>query len=124
MPIERIQWIAIFFSLLFLAFIAQLIIKGKLREEYAFIWIICTLLLVVFSFWREGLEFLSELFGVKEAPNLVFTGAIGAICVYLLHLSIVNSKLQQNNKKLAQSMAELEKKVSELTFQHESDERS
>ena len=93
----KIQIIAIAVSLLFLLYIVRLIVKGKLREEYSIIWIACTLVLIVFSFWREGLEVMAHLVGVYEAPNLVFTGAIFAVFIYLLHLSVVVSKLHSQN---------------------------
>ncbi len=108
---EKIQMIAIIVSLGFLGYIARLIYKGKLREEYAFIWIICTVLLITFAFWREGLVVMAKLFGVIEAPNLVFTGAIFMILVYLLHLSVTVSRLQESNKKLAQDIALMKEKM-------------
>ncbi len=111
---ERIQIIAIIISLLFLLYISWLMVKGKLREEYAIVWLVCTAGLLLFSFWRNGLEILSRLFGVFEAPNLVFTGAIFAIMIYLLHLSVVNSRLQYNNKKLAQELALLKEKIEQM----------
>ncbi|MBL7893391.1 MAG: DUF2304 domain-containing protein [Bacteroidia bacterium] len=107
----RIQIIAIISSLLFLYYIARLILKGKLREEYAIMWIICTAVLVLFSFWRDGLEIISDLIGVYAPPNTVFIGAIIAILIYLLHLSLVVSKLQEQNKILAQEIAILKQKA-------------
>lgn len=103
----KIQIIAITVSLLFLIYIIRLIIKGKLREEYSIVWIVCTLILIIFSFWRDGLEILATIVGVYEAPNLIFTGAIFAVLIYLLHLSIVVSKLHYQNKQLAQDLAML-----------------
>ena len=107
----RIQIIAIITSILFLLYIMRLILKGKLREEYSIVWIICTAVLVVFSFWRIGLVVMADLMGVYEAPNLVFTAAIFAIFIYLLHLSVVVSKLHEENKKLAQDIALLKEKM-------------
>lgn len=107
----KIQIIAIAISLLFLLYIIRLIIKGKLREEYSIVWIVCTIVLIVFSFWRNGLEVMAKLLGVYEAPNLIFTGAIFAILIYLLHLSVVISKLQSQNKQLAQDIALLKEKM-------------
>src|SRR5580698_8210829 len=101
----RIQIITIIVNLLFILYIARLIVKGKLREEYAIVWIICTVFLMVFSFWPDGLELLRKMTGVVVAANLVFTGFIFAILVYLLHLSVVASKLHNNNKKLAQEIS-------------------
>jgi hypothetical protein len=108
---DRIQILAILASLGFLLYIARLIVKGKLREEYAIIWIVCTLVLVVFSVWRDGLEVFSQMLGIYEAPNMVFTGAIFAIMIYLLHLSIVLSKVQSQNKKLTQELTLLKEKL-------------
>ncbi|MBN8695037.1 MAG: DUF2304 domain-containing protein [Bacteroidetes bacterium] len=107
----KIQIIAIATSLLFLLYIVRLIIKGKLREEYSIVWIVCTVVLILFSFWRDGLEIMANLLGVYEAPNLIFTGAIFAIFIYLLHLSVVVSKLQSQNKQLAQDIAMLKEKM-------------
>lgn len=110
---ERVQIIAIVASILFILFIARLILRGKLREEYAIIWIVCSILLIVFSFWRSGLDVVSDFIGIKAPPNLVFTGAIFAVLVYLLHLSVVVSKLQEQNKKLAQEIALMNEKLRE-----------
>ncbi len=101
----RIQVASIVGSLAFLFFIARLIIKGKLREEYSIVWLFCTVLLLVFSFWRDGLRVVAELLGVFYPPSLVFMGAIFAVIVFLVHLSIVVSKLQRQLKEVAQELA-------------------
>ena len=106
-----IQIITILASFGFLAYIGRLIIKGKLREEYSFVWVFGTLLILIFSFWRDGLDVMAKLLGVYAAPNLVFMAAIFAILIYLLHLSVVVSKLQSNNKELAQDVALLKNKL-------------
>jgi len=107
----RIQIITIVINLLFLFYIARLIVKGKLREEYSIVWLICTGVLLIFSFWAEGLEVMSHIFGVYEPANLVFTGFIFIILVYLLHLSVVNSKLQRHMTKLTQELALMKEKA-------------
>jgi hypothetical protein len=107
----KIQIICITVSFLFLFYIGYLIIKGKLREEYAIFWVICTVILIAFSFWREGLSIFSKILGVFDPANLVFMGAIFGIFIYLLHLSIVVSKLQSNNKELSQQIALLKNKL-------------
>lgn len=106
----KIQIIAIVISLLFLTYIVRLIIRGKLREEYSIVWILCTAILILFSFWRSGLDVVSELLGIYAPPNLVFTVGIFATFIYLLHLSVVISKLQSQNKQLAQDIALLREK--------------
>lgn len=111
---ERIQIIAIAGSIFFMSIVIRFIIKGRLREEYAIVWILSTIILLIFSFWRNGLEKLSQLLGIFEAPNMVFTGALFAVFVYLLHLSVVASKLHDNNKMLAQEISFLREKLKKL----------
>jgi hypothetical protein len=108
---EQIQVVAIIASLSFLASVLLQIKKGKLREEYAFVWILSTFVLICLSFWRNGLDLLAHLFGVYEPLNLTFTGAIFAILIYLLHLSITVSRLQLQNRTLAQEIVLLKEKV-------------
>jgi hypothetical protein len=106
----KIQIISIIGALLFMFFIFRLITKGKLREEYSIIWIACTLILILFSFWRNGLDIIAKSLGVYYAPALMFLGAIFAIIIFLVHLSVVNSKQQKQIKELAQDIALLKNK--------------
>jgi hypothetical protein len=108
---QQIQVVAIIASLSFLASVLLQIKKGKLREEYAFVWILSTFALIALSFWRNGLDLLGHFFGVYEPLNLIFTGAIFAILIYLLHLSITVSRLQLQNRTLAQEIVLLKERV-------------
>lgn len=101
----RIQIASILASLSFLFLIARLIVRGRIREEYSIIWLCCTVLLLVFSIWREGLNVVAQLFGVFYPPSLVFMAATFAIIIFLVHLSIVVSKLQRQLKDAAQEIA-------------------
>lgn len=111
----RIQLITIIINFLFIGYIALLIIKGKLREEYSIVWCLTTAILLVFSFWRKGLDVVSRMFGIFEAPNMVFTVSIFIIFIYLLHLSVVASRLQNQNKVLAQEIALLKDQLSKIS---------
>lgn len=108
---ERIQILAIVASFVFLCSVLVQIKKGKLREEYAIVWVLSTGVLVVLSFWRSGLDRLGELAGVYEPLNLIFTGAIFTILIYLLHLSVAVSRIQLQNKTLAQELVLLRQKL-------------
>lgn len=107
----KIQIISIVGALLFMLFIFRLIAKGKLRAEYSIIWIVCTVVLLLFSFWRNGLDIIAKLLGVYYAPSLMFLVAIFAIILFLVHLSVVNSKQHEQIKKLSQELALLKEKL-------------
>ena len=110
----RLQLLAISIALLFMFFIFRLIAKGKLREEYSFIWIVCTALLLLFAIWRNGLDVIAKLMGIYYAPSLIFLGAIFAIVIFLVHLSVVNSRQHKQIKDLTQEMALLKEKMESL----------
>ena len=110
----RIQIITILASLAFLFLVFRLVVKGRLREEYSIIWLLFTGILVIFSFWEKGLLLVSNLFGIYLPANLVFTISIFIALVYLLHLSVVASKLQKQNKLLAQEMAIMKNEMEKL----------
>ena len=107
----RLQILAVLVALIFMSFVFRLIAKGKLREEYSFIWIICTVLLLLFSIWRNGLDVIAKLLGVFYATSLIFLAAIFAIVLFLVHLSVVNSRQHKQIKDLAQELALLKKKL-------------
>ncbi len=107
----KLQIIAIVFTIAFMYFIFRLIVKGKLREEYSFVWIICAALLLLFSIWRNGLDVIASLLGIYYAPSLIFIGALFAIIIFLVHLSVVNSKQHKQIKELTQEMALLKEKL-------------
>lgn len=109
----RLQIIAIVTAVVFMFFIFRLITKGKLREEYSFIWIACTVFLLVFSIWRNGLDVIAKLLGVYYPPALVFMAAIFAIIIFLVHLSVINSKQHEQIKTLTQELALLKKQIDE-----------
>jgi len=107
----RIQIVSIIGSFVFLMVIGRLIFSGRLREEYAIVWVFCTVTLILFSLWRNSLEVLANLLGVSYAPSLLFLGALFAIIVFLVHLSVVATRLQRENKILAQEIALLRDRV-------------
>ena len=109
-----IQIISLLGATLFMIAIFRLIIRGQLREEYSIVWIFCTLILIVFSIWRKGLEEIALLLGVFYPPSLIFLAAIFAITIFLIHLSAVNSKLQNQIKSLTHEVAFLKQEMTEL----------
>ena len=110
----RIQIITIIASVAFLFLVFRMVVKGRLREEYSIIWLLFTGILVVFSFWEKGLLLVTNLFGIYLPANLVFTISIFIALVYLLHLSVVASKLQKQNKLLAQEMALMKNEMDKM----------
>ena len=110
---DKIQIVAIIAVLFFIAIITRFILKGKLRTEYSIIWILMGFIFLIFSLWREALDILAKFFGVYYAPSLIFIFFFFMVFIFLIHLSVVNSKQHEQIKKLAQEIALLKEKFSE-----------
>jgi hypothetical protein len=107
----KIQIVAIIAVLFFFAVVLRLILKGKLRTEYSFVWILLGTIFLVFSTWRNSLELLASAFGVYYAPALIFIFFFFLIFIFLIHLSVVNSKQHEEIKKLSQEIALIKEKL-------------
>ena len=117
----RIQYLAIAASIVLIVAIIELIRRGRLREEYAFVWLGASVVFLVLSIWRELFDGLARFLGIAYAPALLILVILFFGFVYLLHFSIVISKLTSENKKLAQELAIFAKLVEERTHRDESD---
>ncbi len=106
----RIQLLSIVAGVLLLVYLIRLIIQGRLRIEYAFVWFSFTLMSLVFFIWREELNVVAGWVGILYPPTFVFIIAIFAMLIHLLHLSVVISKLCAQNRILAQEIALIKNK--------------
>ncbi len=108
---QRIQVLAIGAGLVFFLILLRLILKGRLRTEYSFVWILMSIVFLVCSVWRNSLDLLARFFGVYYAPSLIFMFFFFMIFIFLIHLSVVNSRQHEHIKKLAQEIALLKEKA-------------
>lgn len=106
-----IQIVSITATSIFLLLIFRLIIKKRLREEFSVIWILCSLFLNIFAFWRDGIEVLARFFGIYYPPSIIFIMLFIALIVYCLHLSIVLSKQKNDIKNLTQEISFINEKL-------------
>ncbi len=111
----RIQILAIVASLGVIFFIISLIRKRKLREEYSIMWLIGSVVLIVFSIWRQLLDILAQAVGVYYAPAILLLIGIFFGVLIFLHLTVVISKQANETKCLAQEIALLKIKLDEAT---------
>ena len=99
-------------SLLLLVVVFELIRSRRLREQYALLWLLTGVVLLVLSVWRGGLNTIAGWFGVTGYPPAVLF-AVGSLFVILvlLHYSTVISRLSDQNTILAQRLALLEERL-------------
>ncbi len=110
----RIQIFAICGSLLISAFIFEMIRKRKMLEKYSLLWFCAAIVLIVLSVWRDLLEKTAALLGVFYAPSALFIIAAFFAMMMFLHLSVVVSRLSEQNKNLAQEVGILQEELRTL----------
>jgi hypothetical protein len=111
----RIQILAIAVSLMVILLVVWLIRGRKLREEYSIVWLLGSLVLLVFSIWRGLLDIIARLVGVYYAPAVLLLVTIFFGALAFLHFSVVISSQAEQQKNMAQEIALLKEKVRRLT---------
>lgn len=114
MPQPILKLIAVAVSLGWLGLILELVRRGRLREDHALLWLLTGFALLAFSLFEGALRFMADLIGVVYAPSILFGIGMMFAVVILLFQGITISRLQTQNKELAQDVALLAWEVRQL----------
>jgi hypothetical protein len=115
----KVQIIVGMLSIVFLLITFESIRKEKLREEYSILWLFTGGVILIFSIFPEF--FLSKLFTLFTGIYYLSAVVMIAFLFFLIivfHLSVVISKLTDQNKELAQRHALLELEFKEFQKRH------
>ena len=103
--------IAVIGSILFSVFILLLVRNNRLDEKYSILWIIFSIVIIIFSLNKKILEYISSLFDIYYAPATLFLIGFVFLVVFIIHLSLVVTKQNKSIIKLTQKLAILEEYV-------------
>lgn len=101
---DKIQIISIFASLTIFFVVVNLVRRRRLKTEYSLIWLLVSVIFIVFSFWRDGIDWLARLFGIAYAPSVLFIILLIGIILLLIEFSIIISKQSERIKVLVQEI--------------------
>jgi hypothetical protein len=110
----RVSIAAAIAALILLLVIFELIRSRRLQERYALLWLLTGIVMLVFALWRGALATIADFVGIRYPPSALFVLAALFILLVLLHYSTVISELAEKNLSLAQRLALLEHRLSEL----------
>ena len=102
------QLFGVFTVLAIFWLIVQLVKKGKLREEYSWLWILTGIVLVIIVLWYDLLLFITNLIGAVLPTTTLFVFGIIFLLMLSLHFAIKISLLTYEVKNLAQKISFLE----------------
>ena len=91
----------------------ELVRQKRLMERYALLWLFATAVLIVLAAWKGLLTTISLAIGIHYPPTLLFAVALGFELLLLMHFSLTNSRLTDQNKVLAQRLALVQQRVEE-----------
>ena len=101
---DRIQFFSIIFSLSIFCFIFGLVKNRRIKEEYSILWFAMSFFLLYMSFDRRAIDRLGSLFGIAYPPSVLTLMTTGFTFLLLIHLTVVMTRLFEQNKELIQEM--------------------
>ncbi|QHT62744.1 DUF2304 domain-containing protein [Paenibacillus lycopersici] len=108
------QFVAILITLFFLGLIVSFTVTHKLKDRYAFLWLVTAALGVLAAACIPLLNRFSEWLGIYYMPTFVFLVTIIYMLALLVRQTISLSKQSDQIKTLTQEFAVMEKKLLEL----------
>lgn len=109
----KIRIIAGIISLFFLIIVFEAVRRRKFMEKYALLWITSGFLIFILSIFPEPLFKIAQLTGLYYLTVLLLFSFIFVLLI-ILYLSVSISKLEENNKALAQEIGILKFKYERL----------
>jgi hypothetical protein len=106
--LDPVQILAIAISALLLLLVLELVRRRLLGEEYALVWIVGALGMVVLSVWRGALDTVARWLGVLYGPALLLLLLGVFVFVGLLFFSVVVSRQRVQIDRLIEDVAILE----------------
>lgn len=106
--------IGIAFALAVLAIILILLLRRKLREKYAVLWLIIGLATLLLAVFPGMLVWLAGALGVQVASNLLFAMSLALLIGVTLHLSWELSTSEEEVRRVAEDIAILRAEVETL----------
>ena len=101
--------VVVFTAFFLMTLIFELVRKRRLREEYAWLWLLTGVFIVGFSFLPEDwLFWVAEWLGTRNTVAAVFFMAFCFVTLLCLQFSVRLSRMTEQVKTLAQKIALLE----------------
>lgn len=107
----------IVFALLVLVIIVSLLLRRRLREKYAILWLVIGIVILVLALFPGVLFALSSVLGVAIPSNLIFALAVVLLVGVALHLSWELSQAEDEVRRIAEDVAILRLEVEDLRAQ-------
>lgn len=118
----RARLFAMVLGLLVLLFVINLVRTKKLKEEFALLWLLTAVVLVLAPLFIDYLDLVAHGLGIEYPPAFIFLLAIISLLFILFQFSMRISAFSEQIKVLVQELALLRAQVEELARAHDKEE--
>lgn len=112
-----ISVVGVVFAVAVLALITTLLLKRRLREKYATLWLIVGVAFLVLALFPELLSSLASAVGVAVPSNLLFAMVLALLIGVCLHLSWELSTAEEEVRRVAEETAIMRAQLEALCAQ-------
>ena len=88
--------------------VMELIRRRRLREEYAFLWVLTTVGMMVLATWYGLIEWITQFIGAVAVTTTLFLFALLFLLLISVHFTTVISRLTVQVRRLTQELAILQ----------------
>jgi hypothetical protein len=106
---QRAEVIALAVVICILIF--ELLRRRRMLERYAIVWFVAGVCVLVLALWKGLLTTLSHAAGIYYPPSALFAVTFIFVLVMLVNFSTTVSRLSEQNNKLAQRLALLQRRL-------------
>ena len=111
---EHQKYVAVILAVFILIVVIELVRRRKLREEYSFLWIGTSVVLMALALEPRLLNLFCNAIGAKTPNPALFFGGLVFLMSVSLMMSVRLSKLSFRNKSLTQQMSLQRREIEEL----------
>lgn len=113
--------VGVVFALAVLVLIVVLLLKRRLREKYAVLWLVIGVAFLVLALFPSLLRGLAQLVGVAVPSNLLFAMLLALLVGVCLHLSWELSTAEEEIRRVAEEVAILRAQLERLEAERGTD---
>ncbi len=99
-----VQWFAVVAGAITIIGMFELLRRQHVKEKYAVLWFVSGIAIAVLALFPVVLDDLADALHIASGPNLLFLLVLIAVGLVCVHLSVAVSRLEEQNRTLAEEV--------------------
>jgi hypothetical protein len=99
-----VQWVAVVAGAVTIVGMFELLRRQHVKEKYAVLWVLAALAIAVLALFPRLLDVVADALNIASGPNLLFLIVLIVLGLVCVHLSVAVSRLEEQNRTLAEEI--------------------